>query len=197
MLVNTTWRKGSDRVTILDNGSLNHNGNVYTFEVEGTQYITHLKWECMSVIVEKGRFSGWEEELPLFNPYHFQEWQKFLFMFFRNQYMGPPIECGELDTDLWREWKEHYLNENQCGLKSPRDRSSLRLKRSPFVSPISSPTISPRGTPQARRSYTDLRRSPLPHAKVHSDQPLRLRSSPGRCQTPRGSPEESEEEESE
>jgi len=188
MIINSSWRKGSSRITILNNTDLNFNGTVHPYTVEGSGRIKILKWDEKKVVVEKGKLSGWDEELPLFNPHHFQEWQRFLFMFFRHQYMGDEnIERGEIDSDLWREWKKHYLNENECVLKSPRDRSSLRLSRSPSSSPIGSPTLSPRMCPaSARRSYSDLRGSPL---RDKRDQPLRLRSSPGRCQSPRSSPE--------
>jgi len=187
MLINSSWRKGHDRITILENDKLNYNGKVYEYvEMTGSGHISILEWKGGKIVVEKGKLSGWDEELPLFNPYHFSEWQRFLKMFFPHQYSGDgDIEIGELDNDVWREWKDHYLNENRCGLKSPRDRASLRLSRSPLSSPICSPSVSPRLS--SRRSFSDIRGSPL-RERSRSDQPLRLRSSPGRCQTPRTSP---------
>lgn len=185
MLVNSSWRKGYDRVTILKGVKLNHNGKVYPYSLQNSSgKVSILEWNGRKVVVENGKLSGWDEELPLFNPDHFENWQRFLRMFFPHQYTGDgDIEIGELDDDTWREWKEHYLNENRCGLKSPRDRSSLRLSRSPLSSPIPSPSVSPRLS--GRRSFSDIRDSPL---RTRNDQPLRLRSSPGRCQTPRTSP---------
>lgn len=147
LLVNSSWLKPGKRITILKGDKLNYNGKVYPYTLKGDR-VQFLEWgNDNREVVEKGRLCGWEEELPLFNPYYMLEWQKFLFMFFRHQYQGDDnIEKGELDTPNWKEWKEHYLNENDCVLKSPRDRTSLRLSRSPTASPISSPSSSPRGS---------------------------------------------------
>jgi len=164
LLTNTSWRKDGNRVTILKNSKLNYNGKVCEYVLEGTR-IEMLTWGDHKEIVENNRLCGWDEELPLFNPYDMAAWQRFLYMFFRHQYQGDEIETGEMDTEIWNLWKEHYLNVNESTLKSPRDRNSLRLSRSPTCSPIASPVQSPRnsfrGSPlrsDAFRSSPDLTR---------------------------------------
>ena len=146
LLLNSSWLKPGKRITILKDNKLNYNGRVYPYTLTGDR-IQFLEWDGGKEVVEKGKLCGWEEELPLFNPYYMSEWQRFLHMFFKHQYQGDDnIEKGELDSLEWKEWKEHYLNENECDLKSPRDRTTLRLSRSPTASPISTPSSSPRGS---------------------------------------------------
>jgi len=140
LLVNSSWIKNGNRITILKDYKLNYNGKVFPYKLDLTSNIHILKWDDKLEIVENNVICGWEEEIPLFNRYHPKEWDRFLFMFFKHQYSGDDnIEPGELSSSLWKEWKFHYLNENSCLFKSPRDRSSLRLNRSPSSSPISSP----------------------------------------------------------
>ena len=157
LLINSSWLKNGARITILKGNKLNYQGRVYPYTLtEGNVQV--LEWEGNREIVEKGRLCGWEEELPIFNRYNPEEWDRFLHMFFPHQYQGDnDIEKGEMKTEIWKRWKEHYLNENQSDLKSPRDRMSLKLSRSPSVSPLPSPTSSPGNSPRGSIHMSPLR----------------------------------------
>lgn len=188
MLLNTSWTKNGNKITILQNDKLNYNGTTYPYHIEGDR-IKVLNWSDKKCIVENGKLNGWEEELPQFNPYYFQEWQRFLYTFFRHHYSGDEnIEKGEIRKNdpmhfVWCEWKNHYLNENQSTLISPRN-ISLRFSRSPSSSPLSSPRTS-RGSFTISRELSTSMRVQRPIEPSPEDNSLRLKSSPGRCQSPR------------
>lgn len=167
LLENSSFMKDGNRITILRNNKLNFNGKVYQYKLTDMQRIQFLEWGDNREVVENGRVCGWDEELPLFNQYYMKEWQRFLYMFFRHHYQGDgDVEKGEMQTDVWRLWKEHYLNENNILLKSPRDRSSLKLTRSPTSSPLSSPSSSPRNSLIKRSSLRfSSERPPSPNRR--------------------------------
>lgn len=157
LIENSSWLKDGKRITILKDNKLNFQGTVYPYTLTDG-HIQILEWGDNSrEIVENGKLCGWEEELPLFNRYHPEEWDRFLHMFFPHQYQGDNIQKGEMKTDIWKLWKTHYLNENQSSLKSPRDRTALKLSRSPSISPLSSPTHSPGNSPRGSVKMSPLR----------------------------------------
>lgn len=167
--------RNNNRITFLRDNKLNYNGSLYEYSVvDGV-----LTFSDKQIHLVNDKLSGWEALVPSHDPYFPDEWQKFLFMFFPRKYCGEKTYSkAELDTPVWNEWKKYYLNENPCGLDSPRSRNELRLSSSPIrikmsprriseqFSPIypSSPLASPRNSDRAR--------------------PIRLNSSPGRCQSP-------------
>lgn len=182
MLLNSSWIKEDDRLTILKDHRLNYNGQVYEYTTIGDGNIKTITWNDNEALICDNKLVGWEQVLPSHNPYYQDEWQKFLFMFFPKKYCGDKtFEKKEIDSDVWREWKMHYLNENPCNLISPRKRESLRLSSSPTrigISPRRKSLPSEQHSPRSPRSPLGSPRS------SYSGKPLRLNSSPGRCQNP-------------